>query len=178
MQIMYIFVKMEKIRKILLVTFLLFCCVSCIKDNPEVEFELRVGDSVPTFSVVMNDGTSVNSQQLGQGVALIMFFHTSCPDCRNTLPAVQEIYNRMDKRFPIVLISREQNGDEIAKYWNEMGYTLPYSPQSTREIYNLFATSRVPRVYICNNGIIEHIFTDAPTPTYSDLMGCLNLYFD
>lgn len=169
---------MKAIRQIFLLLSVVLCCISCIKDKPEGEFELKIGDPIPVFSVVMNDGTTVNSSQLQKGIAIIMFFHTSCPDCRNTLPAVQQIYDQMGSEFPIILISREQNGDEIAKYWKEMGYTLPYSPQSTREIYNMFATSRVPRVYICNNGVIGHIFTDAPTPTYSDLMGCLNLYLD
>lgn len=169
---------MKSLRNIAFAMLSLLCCISCIKEKPQLEFELKVGDNIPNFSVVMNDGTTVNSNGLQNGVAIIMFFHTSCPDCRNTLPAMQKIYDQMGKKFPIVLISREQNDDEIVPYWQEMGYTLPYSPQSTREIYNLFATSRVPRVYICNNGVIKHIFTDAPTPSYSDLTGCLKLYLD
>lgn len=169
---------MRGIKNIILATLVLLICISCIKDNPEGEFELKIGEPIPVFSVIMNDGTTVNSSQLQKGIAIIMFFHTSCPDCRNTLPAVQQIYDQMGSEFPMVLISREQSGDEIAEYWSEMGYTLPYSPQTTREVYNLFATSRVPRVYICHDGIIEHIYTDAPTPSYSDLMGCLKLYLD
>ena len=169
---------MKALENILALVFAVLLAVSCIKDGPQKEFELEKGDSIPNFTVQMNDGSTVSSVQLRSGIAIIMFFHTSCPDCQNTLPAVQQIYNEWGNEISVVLISREQEGAEIARYWKEKGYNLPYSPQSTREIYNLFATSRVPRVYICNNGIIEHIFTDSPIPTYSDLAGILGDYLD
>ena len=47
--------------------------------------------------------------------------------------------------------------------------TLPFSAQPTRVIYNLFAESRIPRVYICKDGVIKAIFTDNPNPTYDDM---------
>ena len=167
---------MKALKNILVLLSAVLLAVSCIKEEPQTEFELEVGDSIPNFAVQMNDGSIVTSTQLKKGISLIMFFHTSCPDCQNTLPAVQQIYNEWGNDISVVLISREQEGAEIAQYWQERGYTLPYSPQSTREIYNLFATSRVPRVYICNKGTIEHIFTDSPVPTYSDLKIILDSY--
>ena len=160
---------MKAFKKILVLASALFLAVSCIKDKTQEEFELEPGDSIPNFTVQMDDGSTVSSSQLKKGIALIMFFHTSCPDCQNTLPAVQQIYNQWGNEISTVLISREQGAEEIEQHWKEKGYNLPYSAQSTREIYNLFATSRVQRVYICKNGIIEHIFTDSPIPTYSDL---------
>jgi hypothetical protein len=44
---------------------------------------------------------------------------------------------------------------------------MPYSAQNDRKIYELFAKTRVPRVYICNDGVIKAVFTDQPeNPTY------------
>ena len=68
------------------------------------------------------------------------------------------------------LISREQSEEEIKDYWQEKEYTLPFSAQKDRKIYNLFATSRVPRVYICNEGVITRIYTDDPIARYEDLL--------
>ena len=155
-----------------LITAMILCAVlsvSCIKDETPQEFELSIGDRLPEFSVVMADGSNVSSGSLQRGVALVMFFHTSCPDCRNTLPSVQKIYRQYNSNIKILLISREQNADEIALYWDEMGYSMPYSPQSTRRVYNLFATSRVPRVYISKDGVIKSIYTDNPIPSFEDL---------
>lgn len=45
-----------------------------------------------------------------------------------------------------------------------------FSPQEDRTTYELFASSRVPRVYICKDGIINTIFTDLPeSPYYDDI---------
>ena len=169
---------MKALKNILVLLTAAMMAISCIKDGPQKEFELEPGDSIPNFTVQMNDGSVVSSSQLKKGIAFIMFFHTSCPDCQNTLPAVQQIYNQWGNVISTVLISREQGAEEIQQHWKEKGYNLPYSAQSTREIYNLFATSRVPRVYICKDGIIEHIFTDSPIPTYSDLAVIIGDYMD
>ena len=51
---------------------------------------------------------------------------------------------------------------------------MPYSAQESRYVYNKFASTRIPRVYICDkDGIIRYIFTDDPIPVYDDLMSSL-----
>ena len=158
------------IKAITAIVISLLATVSCIKDDPEQEFELKQGDIIPEFTVTMSDGTKMTTDQLSQGPAVIMFFHTGCPDCQNTLPSVQKIYDEFRDKVSFALISREQSEEEIKDYWKEKGYTLPFSAQKDRKIYNLFATSRVPRVYICNDGKISRIYTDDPIPTYEDLL--------
>ncbi len=148
----------------------LLATVSCIKDDPEQDFELKPGDMIPEFAVTMSDGTSMTSSQLSQGPALIMFFHTGCPDCQNALPSVQKIYDEYKDKMSFALISREQSGEDIKAYWHEKGYTVPYSAQPDRKVYNLFATSRVPRIYICNKGRITRMYTDDPIARYEDLL--------
>ena len=141
----------------------LFAAVSCIKDDPDPEFELKVGDMIPEFTVTMSDGTTMTSDRLSEGPAIIMFFNTGCPDCQNTLPSVQKIYGEYKDHVSLALISREQSEEE-------KGYTMPFSAQPDRKIYNLFATSRVPRVYICNDGKIVNFYTDDPILQYEDLV--------
>ena len=121
----------------------------------------------------MNDGTTVTGASLRKGVSIVMFFHTGCPDCQNTLPSVQQIYDEYSNEVSFVLISREQGNDEVKPYWDSKGYTMPYSAQTSRNVYNLFATTRVPRVYICKDGIIKFMYDDDPIPSYSDLKGNL-----
>lgn len=159
--------------KIFLIATVLIALTSCIGEkNPVV---LEVGDQVPEFSVETSTGEVVTNRSLLGAVSCIVFFHTGCPDCQKTLPEVQSIYEEFSGRgVKFVLISREQGRDEIEPYWTECGYTMPYSPQKTREVYEKFAQSRIPRVYICDkNGIIKAIFTDNPTPVYSDLKSAI-----
>lgn len=153
----------------------LLCLLSCIKEK-QTGADLAIGDRVPDFSVVMNDGTVVTGEELRQGVSCIMFFTTACPDCKQTLPHIQTLYDEYSsKGVRFVLISREETNESIQKHWAENGLTLPYSVQKDRAVYELFAKTRVPRVYICKDGLIRAIFTDQPqNPTYEKLSASLN----
>ena len=164
---------MKYLKNIFAVMLLVLCIVSCIKDDEPAQRDLEVGDSIPDFTVLMNDGTTVTGTSLRKGVSIVMFFHTGCPDCQNTLPSVQQIYDEYSNEVSFALISREQGNDEVKLYWDNKGYTMPYSAQTSRNVYNLFATTRVPRVYICKDGIIKFMYDDDPIPSYSDLKGNL-----
>lgn len=161
------------------VMFLSFTC-SCIFDDDLVdkEYELSVGDTIPDFAVIMNDSTVVTSAELRKGKCLIMFFHTDCPDCQGTLPSVQKVYDEyLGKGVKFALISRSQLAEPIEEYWSQMGYTMPYSPQPTREVYALFASSRVPRVYVCKDGKVVSFYRDDPIPTYEQLKADMESLF-
>ena len=157
---------MHKLSTILL---LIFLSLSCIKEK-QTGADLVIGDRIPDFTVTMNDGSTVSGEQLREGVSCIVFFTTLCPDCQQTLPHVQKIYDEyLSQGVKFALISREESRESIERYWAENGYTMPYSAQKDRLIYELFAKTRVPRVYICRGGVIKTIFTDSPNPSYTDL---------
>ena len=147
----------------------LLSAVSCIMDKPVGE-ELAVGDRIPDFTITMNEGTEITGASLCEGISVIMFFTTACPDCRETLPHMQKIYDEyVSKGVRFALVSREEGPESVALYWSEQGFTMPYSAQNDRMVYELFAKTRVPRVYISRGGIIKTIFTDDPNPTYETL---------
>ena len=147
---------------------------SCIKEKPKGA-DLDAGDMIPDFTVAVSDGTSLTGAQLRDGVSCIVFFTTICPDCRETLPHVQRLYDEYaDKGVRFAIISREDGYESVSTYWMEQGFTMPYSAQSDRTVYELFARTRVPRVYICRHGEIKQIFTDQPSnPSYEALMAAL-----
>lgn len=164
---------MRLLKNIFAAAVFFICTVACINEEQPLQADLTVGDSVPDFTVVMNNGSVVTGDWLRKGVSVIMFFNTGCPDCQKTLPSLQSIYEEYDPEVKFALISREQGDDEIAPYWKSQGYTMPYSAQSDRTIYNMFASSRVPRVYICKDGIIKFMYDDDPVPSHADLKSCL-----
>ncbi len=147
---------------------------SCIKEEQGVE--LVVGDRLPDFEVVMDDGSVVDDDILSEGVSVVMFFHTSCPDCQQALPRMQQIYDEyISKGVYFAFISREESAVDIESYFNEKGLKLPYSAQNDRKVYEQFAQTRIPRIYICEKGgIIRYIFTDDPVPTYDLLKSSLD----
>ena len=156
----------------ILVTVLLS---SCIKEK-KTGADLQVGDMLPDFEVVMNDGSVVSDDILREGVSVVMFFHTSCPDCQQALSRVQQIYDQYaSKGIVFALISREEPSDEIEAYFGQEGLEMPYSAQNDRRVYEQFAQTRIPRIYINEKGgIIRYIFTDDPVPSYDILKSSLD----
>lgn len=120
---------MKQFCRIIYMLLLLSFCISCIDENmSEVEDVILVGGKLPSFKVVMNDGTVVTGQELRETTSLIMFFHTGCPDCRKALPCVQRMYDEYTSQgVAFVLISREEEEASIATYWEEQGLDMPYS---------------------------------------------------
>ena len=93
----------------------------CINEKIEGA-DLKVGDMIPEFEVAMDNGTVVTDDVLKESVSVIMFFHTSCPDCQQVLPEMQKIYDEYASNgVKIVLISREEGKDDIQSFWDENG---------------------------------------------------------
>ena len=151
-----------------------FALLGCIKEE-HTAANLQVGDTLPDFRVEMNDGRTVTDEMLKETVSVVMFFHTSCPDCQQVLPEMQKIYDEYaSKSVQIALISREETEETIEEFWKEKRLKMPYSAQKNRVVYETFAQDRIPRVYICEKGgKIRYIFTDDPNPSYDDLKSAL-----
>lgn len=152
----------------------LLITAGCIREE-SVADELKTGDSLPDFEVVMNDGTVVSDESLKGSISIVMFFHTTCPDCQQVLPRVQKIYDGYaSKGVKFALVSREQGQEEIDSFWSENGLKMAYSAQNDRTVYEKFAQTRIPRIYINDkDGIIRYIYTDDPVPSYDDLESSL-----
>ncbi|MBO5801422.1 MAG: redoxin domain-containing protein [Alistipes sp.] len=149
---------------------------SCInEDIPQPIERVKVGQPLPDFSVVMNNGEIVTGAMLREGVSVIVFFHTSCPDCQQLLPQIEPLYDEYSALgVAFTLISRGEDKGSISAFWQSQNLTMPYSPQKNKEVYELFATSLIPRVYISDNqGIVQSIFTDNPIPSYDEIKAIL-----
>lgn len=156
---------------------MILCClamVGCIKEK-HTGADLKAGDILPDFEVEMNDGRIITDDDLKREVSVVMFFHTSCPDCQQVLPQMQKIYEEYSSEgVSFALISREETEESIILFWSANGLEMPYSVQTSRKIYEKFAKERIPRVYVNEKGgIIRYVFTDDPNPMYDDLKSAI-----
>lgn len=148
---------------------------SCIqeKEVPTTGANLQIGDKIPHFTVKMNDGSTISEENLHGCVSLIVFFHTSCKDCQQALPVLQHFHEAYPQ-YPMVCISRAEKETSVAAYWKKQGFTLPYSAQEDRTVYELFAQTGVPRIYIVDEeGIVRFLFTDESLPELQELEDAL-----
>ncbi|MCM1005709.1 MAG: TlpA family protein disulfide reductase [Lachnospiraceae bacterium] len=128
----------------------LWVMTACVNDPDPSERTLSPGDKCPAFFVVMNDGSVFDSTLPDDKLTVILFFNTDCPDCRRELPLVQSLYEQSSDSVRFVCISREEDAERVSHYWAENNLTLPYSAQTDRYVYSLFADSGIPRTYIVN----------------------------
>ena len=149
---------------------------SCVTEHEPKNSGVSEGDPLPQFSVTLNDGRTVSRASLRGKMVLIELFNTGCPDCRRSLPIVNELYENMKdiQGIEIMAIARSEEDPELENYWRENGFTLPYSPQSDRYVYDLFASTGIPRIYIADaQGIIIASFGPEDHPSLSQLTNLL-----
>ncbi len=142
----------------LLLVFLAPAFISCMKEKEDREEYVEVGDPLPSFSAVGEDGVYYSSSAEGK-ITLICFFITTCPDCHRELPKVQKVWEAFgeDPDFEAVAIGRGHTLGEISDFWEEFDFTMPYYCDPQREVYERFATVTVPRIYISDrNRIVRY----------------------
>lgn len=147
-----------------LLCFMALLC-SCVGGTGDPEEDaaswVRVGDRLPAFEVMMNDGRTVSDETLAGSVAVICFFNTGCNDCRRELPVLQRAFDEYGERATFVCISRSELAESVEKFWQEKGLTLPYSAQPDTRIYRCFAGHTIPRIYVADKqGTVKFIFVE------------------
>lgn len=112
---------------------------------------IKVGDQMPAFTIVSDNGQTIKSAELKGKVVLVTFFATWCPPCQKELPEVEtKIWNKYkdNKNFRLLVIGREHNDSELAKYNEKKGFTYPLYPDKNRAIFGAFAKNLIPRNYL------------------------------
>lgn len=139
----------------------LFSCKESREEPDEDGSIVKVGQMLPSFEIETNSGEHVSNLTLQGSASVIVFFATTCSDCQRELPKVQTIYEEMKDKVQFVCISRAQSDFDVAAYWKEHSFTLPYSAQSDKTIYNLFAEHTIPRIYVSDaSGKVRYMFIE------------------
>lgn len=119
----------------------------------------KVGEIAPEFSVVADDGSAVESDNLRGKVVVLNFFATWCGPCLQELPHLDELWNEFgeNKKFAMIAIGREETPQSVADFKSRRRLTLPMAADPDRTVYNRYATERIPRTYlIARDGTIVY----------------------
>ena len=97
------------LKRLTVIGVILLTMSACIRDRIPEGADLRPGDSLPWFSVTMDDGSVLSTGDLAGKVSVIVFFHTGCPDCQAELPVIQRIHDEFSPEAAVLCISREED---------------------------------------------------------------------
>lgn len=138
--------------------YLLFYIISllsltaCIREDlPAGSFALEECDLLPEFSISNPDGT-VSNKDLENKFALIIFFSTTCSDCREAFPDISTLYNtyKDNPSVRILLIARSETEEQVTAYFREHQYDMKFFADPDRNVYSLFADNTIPRVFLAD----------------------------
>lgn len=158
-------------RILLLLASFVWLLTSCVGESTEY-YSLMPGDSLPEFEVKDNNGFVVSPPVLKGKICVFAFVNTGCPDCRKELPELQIAYESLQNNQSVyfVAIGRNETSDSLADYWRENKLTMPYSGQSTDDVYKLFASEGIPRIFIADEtGVIVYVGGPEPAPAGKDI---------
>lgn len=138
---------------------------------------VKVGDKMPAFTLVSDDGQQILSSSLKGKVILINFFATWCPPCQKELAEVQKTLwpkYEDDKNFALLVIGREHTDAELAKYNEKKGFTFPLYPDKNRTVYGAFAKNLIPRSYLIDkNGKVIYATKGYTDEEFTEMMDAI-----
>lgn len=136
-------------KKSLLLCLFTLLALSCkAQDDGDI---VKVGDKMPAFTIVSDNGQQHSSASLKGKVVLVNFFATWCPPCQKELAEVQKTLwpkYKDNKNFALLVIGREHTDADLSKYNEKKGFTFPLYPDKNRSIYGAFAKNLIPRSYL------------------------------
>ena len=140
------------------ITSFIFAAASlagCIREGRiETGEHVGIGDPVPAFSV-----TNYQSTHSVGKITLLTFFDPTCSDCRRELPLLEHVWENLKDTpdFEMVNIARGRTLENLAATADGGRWlSMPCYPDPDRSIYNLFADSTIPRIYLIDrHGIVR-----------------------
>ena len=147
---------MRYIYHIYLLILSLFCLTNCmamtdadLTEDAEKTTLVRVGDMAPNFTVELLSGEQVTLSQLQGNTIMLMFFDSTCLDCKIQLGLLNGVMEQFaGKNFQLLTISRGESKQTLEQLVAEKGYRFDVGLDLDQSIYSLYATKYVPRCFI------------------------------
>jgi peroxiredoxin len=102
----------------------------------------------PEFTLSALSGGSVSlSQHRGKPV-LVDFWATWCPPCRQSIPALKQLYADYTGRIEILGVSLDEDPEAVRDFVREQGLTYPILLGAASDVSDRYAVQGIPALFL------------------------------
>lgn len=122
--------------------------------DPQYATELIKQGPAPEFTIPGTDGKTYSLKDFAGKTLIIDFWATWCPDCREEMPQLKALQQRLKGRKDIVLvgISCDTDADKLASYIKEQGIDwlqlADYKSRKESAVYEAYKVKWIPTKYV------------------------------
>ena len=137
--------------------FLYFVLFESKRPAPRLDYGPKVGEVAPDFQFPTLRGNSVKLSDYRGKVVFLNIWATWCPPCREEMPSMEALYQRLKGRdFEMLAVSIDRKGEEaVGPFVEKYGLTFPVLLDPDNKIYLLYKLTGIPETFIIDrDGVI------------------------
>ena len=127
------------------------------RPRPRVDYGAKVGEIATDFELATLGGNSVKLSDYRGKVVFLNIWATWCPPCREEMPSMEALYQRLKgRRFEMLAVSIDGKGEEVVgPFVAKHGLTFPVLLDPDNKTYKLYGLTGIPETFfIDGNGVI------------------------
>ena len=161
---------MKKIRLLIFMSVLALFIAAC-GEKPVA----TVGKPAPDFDTVDLKGDVVSLSDLKGKVVFVNFWATWCAPCREEMPSMQRLYEKMPKdKFEMIALFNNDKKPAVQKFVSQLRLTFPIWSDEFNFHGPKYGLTGLPETFIVDkNGIIREKFigpADWDTPKTIEML--------
>jgi peroxiredoxin len=129
------------------------------RPGPRVDFRSNVGVAAHDFGLPTLRGDYVKLSDYRGKVVFLNIWATWCPPCREEMPSMESLYQRLKGRdFEMLAVSIDREGEKVVRpFAAKYGFTFPVLLDPDSKTYRLYGLTGIPESFIVDkSGVIIH----------------------
>lgn len=133
---------------------------ACSGENKPAKEEKQIGSSAALFTLNDINGKPFSLAEQRGKVVLIRFWSTQCKSCKEEMPKLEAIYQKLKSSgVTLVTINNRDTAEKIAKFIDGMGLTFPLLIDENKDATKKYKVFGVPTSFLIDKeGVIRERF--------------------
>jgi thiol-disulfide isomerase/thioredoxin len=139
----------------------------------------RIGEQIGDFEFTGLDGAKIDRKTLAGKIALIDFWFTTCPPCRQSMPLLEGLYQRYKDNPKVAFLAVSVDRPDVAKKQisdtlRSWGATMPIARDSRNDSSTIFQVAGAPTTFLIGPEGMIHGYKVGVHPNYDDVKAAID----